>query len=131
MKLIKGIFAVLSCACFLFTQAQASKTEDSTQINAHEQALQKASELKLSGTVVFVDMAAKTIIVNTGKTIDTLGIKFGAKIMLGRMELSKEITLDDLYPNANVTVTYEIIENKKSAVKIVEKSTLDFPKEIH
>ena len=120
MKFLKVIVTVLFCSSFLFAQEKASAT----------QTRQKADTLIIHGKVVSVNIIANMIIVRTEHTQDTLLIKSGAKIMLGQMELSKEITLDDLFAESTVTVTWELIEGKKNAIKIVKESGFDTPEQI-
>jgi hypothetical protein len=118
MKFLKVLIAVFSFAGFLFAQAEGPD------------AGQKDSVRIIHGKVALVDSKARTIIVNTRRTIDTLNVGSGAKIMLGRMELSKEIDLVDLQNNTKVDVTWELIDGKKTATKIVEESKADSKKEI-
>jgi hypothetical protein len=120
MKLLKTLVAVFACAGFLFAQGKGSDT-----------ASKEDNGMKISGIVVSVDVAAKIIILKTPRTDDTLNVGPGAKIMLGRMELSKEVTLDDLYIDDNVTVTWKMVDGKKTATKIVDKSAYDFGKSVH
>lgn len=70
------------------------------------------------------------MIVQTKRTIDTLNVGSGAKIMLGRVELSKEISLEDLQNDTKVNVTWELVDGKKTAIKIVVESVADSKKEI-
>jgi hypothetical protein len=125
MKFLKVLIAVLSCTSFLFAQAEGSTPEKQTGTKAQVIAEQKAGEMEINGKVVSVDAKAGIIIVKTRKTQDTLNVKSGAKIMRGMMELSEAITLDDLPTDARVTVTFEIIDGKKTATKIVEKTVAD------
>jgi hypothetical protein len=81
--------------------------------------------MKMHGKVVSVDVKANTIIVETERTADTLGVASGAKIMLGMMELSKEITLNDIQNGVTVSITWELIDGKKTATKIVVNSDAD------
>jgi len=111
MKFLKVIVAVLFYASFLFAQ-------------------EKSDESIIHGEVVSVDLPANMVIVKTKHAQDTLVIKSGAKIMLGQMELSKEITLDGLFIGSTVTVTWELIKGKKNAVKIVKESAFDAPEQI-
>lgn len=120
MTFFKVFVAILFYASFLFAQENASAT----------QALQKTEDLTIHGKVVSVDVKANTIIVKTKHHQDTLVLESGAKIMLGRMELSKEISLDDIQAGVKVTVTWELINGKKNAVKIVEESAFDAPEQI-
>lgn len=133
MKFLKVLVAVLSCTSFLFAQAEGSTAEEQAQTKAHEKAEQKASTMKIRGKVVLVDTIANTIIVKTQKAEDTLKVDAGAKIMLGMMELSKEITFRDLQTDDMVTITFQITNGKKSATKIVKKLDADFKwgKETH
>jgi hypothetical protein len=125
MKLLKVLIAVISCTSFLFAQTEGSTAKEQTGTKAQVIAEQKAGEMEINGKVVSVDVKANTIIVKTRKTQDTLNVKSGAKIMRGMMELSEAITLDDLQADAKVTVTWEIINGKKTATKIVVKSATD------
>jgi hypothetical protein len=118
MKFLKALIVVFSCTGFLFAQAEGTD------------AGQKDSVMIIHGKVVLVDLIAKTIIVKTRRTIDTLNVGSGAKIMLGRMELSKEIDLVDLHNDTKVNVTWKLIDNKKTATKIVLESVADSKKEI-
>ena len=111
MKFLKVAVTVLYFISFLFAQEQSD-------------------ELVIHGKVVSVDLPAKMVVVKTEHTQDTLVIKSGAKIMLGLMELSKEITLDDLFTGSTVTVTWALIKGKKNAVKIVKESAFDAPEQI-
>jgi hypothetical protein len=81
--------------------------------------------LIIHGKVVSVNLIANTIIVETRRAQDTLVVESGAKIMLGNMELSKGISLGDLFTGDKVTVTWELIDGKKSAAKIVKESAFD------
>jgi hypothetical protein len=125
MKFLKVLIAVLSCISFLFAQENSSPTKEQDRIKAHEQAEQKAAELIIHGKVVSVNLIANTIIVETRRAQDTLVVESGAKIMLGNMELSKGISLGDLFTGDKVTVTWELIDGKKSAAKIVKESAFD------
>jgi hypothetical protein len=133
LKFLKVLVAVLSCTSFLFAQAEGSTVEEQAQTKAHEKAEQKTSAMKIHGKVVSVDTIANTIIVKTKRADDTLNVDAGTKIMLGMMELSKEITFRDLQTDDMVTITWQIINGKKTATKIVEKSDADFKwgKETH
>ena len=126
MKYLKVLVAVLSCTSFLFAQAEGSRAEEQGQTKAHEKAEQKASAMKTHGKVVSVDTIANTIIVETKKAEDTLNVDTGTRVMLGMMELSKEITFGDLQTDDMVTITWQIINGKKTATKIVKKSDADF-----
>ncbi len=96
---------ILSCANFLLAQEEATTKTD--------------------GKVVSVDVMANTIVVKTGEAKDTFSVRSGAKITLGIMELSKEITLNNLQADSRVTVTWKTIDGKKTATKIVQKSEAD------
>jgi hypothetical protein len=115
--IMKFLIAVLLFPGFLFAQVEGSKTE------------QTVSAMIIHAKIVSVNIIAKTIIVKTKKAQDTLNVGSGAKIMLGRAELSKEITLVDLQNGVNVSVTWELIDGKKTATKIVEEYAADFKKE--
>jgi hypothetical protein len=116
---------VLSCASLLFAQAEGSTAKEQIATKAQKQAEQKASEMKIHGKVVSVDVTTRTLIVKTRSALDTLNVESGARIMLGMMELSKETTLGDILTDVNVTVTWEITDGKKTATKIVEESSAD------
>jgi hypothetical protein len=118
MKFVKALITVFSCTGFLFAQAEGTD------------AGQKDSVMIIHGKVALVDSKARMIIVKRKRTIDTLNVGSGAKIMLGRMELSKEINLVDLQNDAKVDVTWELLDNKKTATKIVVESVADSKKEI-
>ena len=115
--IMKFIIAVLLFPGFLFAQVEGSKTE------------QTVSAMKIHAKIVSVDIIANTIIVKTKRAQDTLTIGSGAKIMLGRAELSKEITLVDLQNGVKVSVTWELIDGKKTATKIVEEYAADSKRE--
>lgn len=99
---------------FFFAQADGPAAKDQT-----------GTTMKMHGKVVSVDVKANTIIVETERTADTLGVASGAKIMLGMMELSKEITLNDIQNGVTVSITWELIDGKKTATKIVVNSASD------
>lgn len=120
MKFLKVLIAALFYTSFLFGQEKAPST----------QAQQKTVDLTIHGKVVSVDVNANTIIVKTKHSQDTFAIESGAKIMLGRMELSKEISLDDLQAGVKLTITWKLIDGKKNAVKIVEESAFDTQEQI-
>jgi hypothetical protein len=117
MKIAKALIAVFSCLCVLLTQAKASPPDDISR--------QNQGEMIIHGEVVSTDPVGNTIIVKTEKTLDTLAVESGTKIMLGRMELSKEISLNDLMAGNKVTILWKIIDGHKNAVKIVKESLLD------
>jgi hypothetical protein len=117
MKIAKALIAVFSCLCVLLTQAKASPPDDISR--------QNQGEMIIHGEVVSTDPVGNTIIVKTEKTLDTLAVESGTKIMLGRMELSKEISLNDLMAGNKVTILWKIIDGNKNAVKIVKESLLD------
>jgi hypothetical protein len=125
MKFVMELVAVLAWMIFLFTQGVGQTIKESTTTTIQETTGQKIWPMKIHGTVVSVDVIGKIMIVKTEKAEDTLYIGSGAKIMLGMMELSKEIPLGDLQTGAKVSVTWDIIDGKKSAIKIVEKSVAD------
>jgi hypothetical protein len=114
MKLSKAVVAVLACASFLFAQGEGT-----------DKAPKVESTMIAHGKVVSVDVTANILILQTRRTQDTLSVGSGAKIMLGRMELSKEVTLNDIYVDDNVTVTWKMIDGKKTATKIVDESSFD------
>lgn len=114
MKSLLSLIVVLLWTSFLFAQADGSTAKE-----------QSGTPMNIHGKVVSVDVKANTIIVKTKRAADTLIVKSGAKIMLGMMELSKETTLGDLQTDAKVTVTWEIIDGKKTATEIVVESTAD------
>jgi hypothetical protein len=118
---MKFLPALLVSLIFLFLPLQAS---------TNEQTQQKTEDLTIHGIVVSVDVGANTIIVKTKHHQDTLVLESGAKIMRGRMELSKEISLDDIFSGVQVTVTWELIGGKRNAIKIVEESEFDGPEQI-
>jgi hypothetical protein len=45
--------------------------------------------------------------------------------MLGMMELSKEITLNEIQNGTSVSITWELIDGKKTATNIVVNSAAD------
>jgi hypothetical protein len=114
MKSLLFLIAVLSWTSFPFAQTDGSTAKE-----------QSGATMNIHGKVVSVDVVTNTIIVKTKRAADTLSVKSGAKIMLGMMELSKETTLGDLQTDAKVTVTWEIIDGKKTATEIVVESTAD------
>jgi hypothetical protein len=114
MKFLMALITVLLWTSFLFAQADGSTVKD-----------QIGTTRNIHGKVVSVDTKTNTIIVETKRTVDTLNVASGAKIMLGMMELSKGITLDDIQNDAKVTVTWEIINGKKTATRIVVESVAD------
>jgi hypothetical protein len=114
MNLIKTAIAVFTCTSFLF--AQGVGTDKTPKAD---------SVMRIHGKVVSVNVAANILILQTRRTEDTLHVESGAKIMLGMMELSKEVTFDDIYVDDNVTVTWKMIEGKKTAIKIVDESVFD------
>jgi hypothetical protein len=114
MKFLTASMAVLLGTSFLFAQADGSTAKD-----------QAGTTMKMHGKVVSVDVKANTIIVETERTVDTLAVASGAKIMLGMMELSKEITLNDIQNGVSVSITWELIDGNKTATKIVVNSAAD------
>jgi hypothetical protein len=81
--------------------------------------------MKMHGKVVSVDAKANTIIVETKRSVNTLAVASGSKIMLGMMELSKEITLNEIQNGTSVSITWELIDGKKTATNIVVNSAAD------
>jgi hypothetical protein len=107
--------AILACASLVFSQEQGPVTD------AH----QETNDAKIDGIVVSVDVTAHIVVVRTGEARDTFTVQSGARIMLGMMELSKETTLGDLMPDSRVTLTWKMIDGKRTATRIVQKSEAD------
>ncbi|MGB7569449.1 MAG: hypothetical protein WBM07_16420 [Chitinivibrionales bacterium] len=105
MKFLKASVAVLVFASFLFAQAAGPKTE---QVN---------SAMKMRGKIIRIDAKSSTIILKSKTEKDTLFVDSSATLMSG----DKVIKLSDFKKGANVSVTWEIINNKKTATKIDEK----------
>jgi hypothetical protein len=101
------MIAALAAASLLFAQEAAPA-----------KAAKKEAVKTIIGTVVSVDAVANTIIVKVKKGEDTLSVEAGAKVMSGK----KEIALADIKADASVTVTTKVIDGKKVATKIVEKT---------
>jgi hypothetical protein len=114
MKSLLFLAAVLSLISFPFAQTDGSTAKDQTR-----------TTMKMHGKVVSVDAKANTIIVETKRAVDTLNVASGSKIMLGMMELSKEITLNDIQNGVTVSITWELIDGKKTATEIVVNSAAD------
>jgi hypothetical protein len=109
---------VLSSANLLFSQeAVTTKTQG--------QAPQETYDAKTDGKIVSVDAMARILVLKTVDSVQTFSVEYGAKVMLGMIELSKESTLGDLQTDAVVTVTWHMVDNKKIATKIVQKSDSD------
>jgi hypothetical protein len=107
----------LSCVSLLFSQEATEK--------AQGQAQQETSDSKTDGKVVSVDAMARILVLKTVDSVQTFTVDYGAKVMLGMIELSKESTLGDLQADAAVTVIWHMVDNKKTATKIVQKSDSD------
>jgi Cu/Ag efflux protein CusF len=105
MKYLKASAAILACAGFLFAQGAAQKTE---QVN---------SAMKLHGKIVWIDAKNGKIIVKSKKEKDTLVVDSSATLISG----DKVIMLAELKKGANVAVTWEMMNGKKTATKIDEK----------
>jgi hypothetical protein len=125
MKFLMVLVAVFSSTSFLFAQMEGLMAKEQNRTKAQVIAEQKVGEMEINGKVISVDVKANTIIVKTRRTEDTLNVKPGAKIMRGMVELSEAMTLDDLQTDVKVVVTWEIIDGKKTATKIVVKSVAD------
>jgi hypothetical protein len=114
MKFLMAPMAVLVWTSFLFAQTDGSTAKDQT-----------GTTMKMHGKVVSVDAKANTIIVETKRSVITLAVASGSKIMLGMMELSKEITLNEIQNGTSVSITWELIDGKKTATNIVVNSAAD------
>ena len=115
MKSAKLLVVVLACAGFLFAQTEGSKAEEKKETKAQERAEYTAAKM-LYGKIVSVDAMMNTVIVKAKNMEDTLSVETGAKIMSGK----KVITINDLKAGASVTVTWKLMDGKKTATKIVE-----------
>jgi hypothetical protein len=116
-RILIGAATVLSCARVLFSQ------DATTQ--AQGQAQQETYDSKTDGKVVSVDAMARILVLKTVDSVQTFAVEYGAKVMLGMIELSKESTLGDLQADAAVTVVWHMVDNKRTATKIVQKSASD------
>jgi len=105
MKFLEASVAVLVLASFLFAQAAGPKTE---QVN---------SAMKMRGKIIRIDAKSSTIVLKSKTEKDTLFVDSSATLMSG----DKVIKLSDFKKGANVSVTWEIINNRKTATKIDEK----------
>lgn len=117
MNFVKLLVAVIVGTSFVFAQVEGSKAEEKTETKTQEKAEQKAALKTIYGKIVSVDAIANTIIIKTKKAEDTLSVEPGAKIMIGK----NEITLGDLKTDAQVTVTWKMVDSKKTVTKIIEK----------
>jgi hypothetical protein len=103
MKLLHASIAVFALAGFLF--AQVAGTE---QVN---------TAMKIHGKIVWIDSKSNTILVKSKKEKDTLYVDSSATLMSG----DKLIKLGEFKKGANVTVTWEMIKDRKTATKIDER----------
>jgi hypothetical protein len=115
MKSAKLLVVVLACAGFLFAQTEGSKAEEKKETKTQERA-ENAGAKMLYGKIVSVDAMMNTVVIKVKNMDDTLSVETGAKIMSGK----KEIPLNDLKAGASVTVTWKLMNGKKTATKIVE-----------
>lgn len=121
MNFIKVLIALLSCVCIFVTSTEGSGSGKQTKTIVE----QKPQLAKINGVIVSANVKTRTIIVKTEQSDDTLNVDPDTKIILGKMELSKELSLGDLQPDDEVTVTLEIIDKKIKTIKIIQKSALD------
>lgn len=117
MRMLKAALAVMVCSGILFAQ-EGGYREEKNETQAQEKAEQKAVVKKVSGKVVMVDALINMLILKTGKKEDTLTVEPGAMIMQG----TKTVPLSDLAMGASVTVSWKMVDGKKTAIKIVEKA---------
>jgi hypothetical protein len=110
MKLSSVMIAALAAASMLFAQEAAAPKA--------EKGAKKETVKTVIGSVVSVDAVANTIIVKVKKAEDTLSVEAGAKILSGK----KDIVLGDIKTDASVTVHFKVVDGKKVATKIVEKT---------
>jgi len=115
--MLNAALAVMVCSGILFAQEGGYKAENS-ETKAQEKTEQKAAVKKITGKVVMVDGLINLLIIKTNKMEDTLTVDTGAKIMQGM----KTIQLSDLAMGAQATVSWKMMNGKKTAIKIVEKA---------
>ncbi len=125
MKFLKVTIAVLACTGLIFAQMEGTKTEEKSESKTMEKAEKKAASMTASGKVVSVDAAANMIVVKTKKMEDSLMVDANAKILSGK----KAVSLGDIKTDAEVTVTWKMMDGKKTATKIVEKMAAKAKKE--
>jgi hypothetical protein len=128
MKILNVLITVLFCTFLSLMQVQGATSVEQQKTQANEKAVQKVRTNKMHGTIVSINVETRNLILKTERTNDTLNVEPGAKIMGGSMELSKELTIDDLQTGFNVAVTWEKIDSLKSATKIVVLSVFDTAK---
>jgi hypothetical protein len=80
-------------------------------------AVKKEVSLKVSGTVVSVDVVSNTIIVKTKKGEDTISTEPETKIKSG----TNALTLGEIKADTKVSISYKKVDGKKIAIQIEEK----------
>ena len=122
------VLSLLVMVCFagmVFAQASTPaspakpKTETVKATTAEKApAHKKVAPARCIGTVVSVDPTANTIIVKEKKGEQTFQVDPAAKIMINK----KEAKLADLAKDMKVAVSYKIVDSKKVATAIMEKT---------
>ena len=105
------------CVIKTNTLLKYSIAKEKGETKAMEKTEKTAPAMKISGTLVSVDAMSSMIVVKTKKMEDTLTVDAAAKIMSGK----KIIALGDLKTDAMVTVTWKMMDGKKTAMSIMEK----------
>ena len=105
MKRLNAMVGVLACAGFIFAQAGGHKTEQVT------------SSMVMRGKIVWIDMKSSKILVKGKKEKDTLYVDTSATLISG----DKVVKLSDFKKGANVNITWDMVNGKKTASRIDEK----------